>query len=141
MLDDHEFQRVSSLLNKGTEGNVRERMFGPLLHEYELIAGFRETNPNAIYHHVLSMYGPPCAKCGKPLRTPRAKNVWVLHGSSRRLKLAPGGLGNNAFTEWSLGRHLATGVASSNPRCTNHFESCAFSENLSDKKHLDGIRE
>ncbi len=73
MLDDQEFKRVSSLLNKGTEGNLRERMFGPLLREYERITGFREENPNAIYHHVLSMYGPPCANCGKPLRTPQAK--------------------------------------------------------------------
>jgi hypothetical protein len=73
MLDDHEFQRVSSLFNTGTEGDSRERMFGPALREYERITGIRLANPNAIYHHVLSMYGPPCASCGKPLRTPRAK--------------------------------------------------------------------
>ena len=47
--------------------------FGPLLREYERITGFRETNPNAIHHHVVSMYGPPCTACGKPLRTPRAR--------------------------------------------------------------------
>jgi hypothetical protein len=73
MLDDEDFKRVSSLLYKGTEGSIRERMFGPLLREYERITGFHEENPNAIYHHALSMYGPPCANCGKPLRTPRAK--------------------------------------------------------------------
>ena len=72
MLDDEEFNRVSTLFNTGTEGSSRERMFGPFLREYERITGFHENNPNAIYHHVLSMYGPPCAKCGKPLRTPRA---------------------------------------------------------------------
>jgi hypothetical protein len=73
MLDDDEFKRVSSLLNSGTEGSARERMFGPVLREYERITGVHEVNPNAIYHHVLSMYGPPCANCGKPLRTPQAR--------------------------------------------------------------------
>jgi len=73
MLNDDEFKRVSSLLYAGTDGELRERMFGPMLLEYERITGIRETNPNAIYHHVLSMYGPPCSNCGKPLRTPRAK--------------------------------------------------------------------
>jgi hypothetical protein len=72
MLDDDEFKRVSSLRNTGSEGGTREQMFGPLLREYERITGVRETNPNAIYHHMLSMYGPPCTHCGKPLRTPRA---------------------------------------------------------------------
>jgi hypothetical protein len=73
MLNDEEFKRVSNLRNSGTEGGIREKMVGPLLREYERITGFAETNPNAIFHHVLSMYGPPCKKCGKPLRTPRAK--------------------------------------------------------------------
>jgi hypothetical protein len=73
MLDDGEFNRVSSLFNTGSQCNDKERMFGPALLEYERITGIRETNPNAIHHHVLSMYGPPCVKCGKPLRTPRAK--------------------------------------------------------------------
>jgi hypothetical protein len=74
MLDDEEFERVSFLRNKmGSRSDQAESMFGPVLCEYQRITGFRETNPNAIYHHVLSMYGPPCAKCGKPLRTPRAK--------------------------------------------------------------------
>jgi hypothetical protein len=59
MLDDNEFKRVSSLLNTGGEGSSREQMFGPLLREYERITGIRETNPNAVFHHVLSMYGPP----------------------------------------------------------------------------------
>lgn len=73
MLEDDEFKRVSSLFNTGTEGSITERMFGPLKREYERITGIPEENPNAIYHHVLSMYGPPCANCGKPLRTPKAK--------------------------------------------------------------------
>ena len=42
----------------------------PVLQEYERLTGFHETNINAIYHHVASLYGPPCSCCGKPLRTP-----------------------------------------------------------------------
>lgn len=73
MLDDDEYKRVAALLNTGSEGSIRERMFGPFLNEYERITGRRETNPNAIFHHIVSKYGPPCACCGKPLRTPRAQ--------------------------------------------------------------------
>lgn len=50
---------------------IRERR-AKLLAEYERITGFRETNPNAVMHHVVSQHGPPCQSCGKPLRTPQA---------------------------------------------------------------------
>jgi hypothetical protein len=73
MLDDHEFKRVMSLLGTGTGEDVRERKFGPVLREYERITGFHETNINAVWHHKLSLYGPPCRYCGRPLRTPEAK--------------------------------------------------------------------
>jgi hypothetical protein len=43
------------------------------LERYFEITGFRETNINALWHHRLSLFGPPCNTCGKPLRTPRAK--------------------------------------------------------------------
>ena len=71
MLDEEEFKRLI-LLRKLSGKNVEE-MFGVLLEEYERITGDRETNGNAVFHHTLAMYGPPCAKCGKPLRTPKAK--------------------------------------------------------------------
>lgn len=73
MLDDAEFSRVTSLRGTGLDGDMREREFGPVLREYEKLTGLRETNPNAVYHHQLSLYGPPCPHCGKPLRTPRAR--------------------------------------------------------------------
>jgi hypothetical protein len=69
MLTEQEFEQVTSLRLKG----VRLRdAFGPVVAEYERITGLRETSPNAIYHHRLSLYGPPCRFCGRPLRTPQA---------------------------------------------------------------------
>jgi hypothetical protein len=73
MLDDQEFHRVASLLYKGTGESQRDKMFSASVDEYERITGLRAANPNMIFHHKLSMYGPPCWKCKKPLRTPRAK--------------------------------------------------------------------
>jgi hypothetical protein len=72
MLDDDEYRRVISRPTNERGKNLQER-FATMLAEYERITGFRETNPNAIWHHRLSIYGPPCRVCGKPLRTPLAK--------------------------------------------------------------------
>jgi hypothetical protein len=53
---------------------AQQKGFGhKALARYAHITGFKETNANALYHHRLSMYGPACHACGKPLRTPRAK--------------------------------------------------------------------
>jgi hypothetical protein len=43
-----------------------------VLAAYEKFTGVHETNVNVIFHHQISMYGPPCQNCGKPLRTPAA---------------------------------------------------------------------
>ena len=52
---------------------AKERGFGRnALRVYRELTGFEETNFNSLFHHRLSIYGPPCASCGKPLRTPRA---------------------------------------------------------------------
>jgi hypothetical protein len=66
MLEESEYAHVLSKVST-------MRDFSLLLVEYERITGYRETNPNAIYHHRLALYGPPCKHCGKPLRTPQAK--------------------------------------------------------------------
>jgi hypothetical protein len=71
MLDDDEYRQVMSF-RPTTVGTLQTR-FKSMLAEYERITGFRETNPNAVFHHRLSDYGPPCRHCGKPLRTPQAR--------------------------------------------------------------------
>ena len=87
MLDETEFEVVSKLLSEGFTATkeFRERFglsladlslkerFVPALDAYFRITGFRESNPNALWHHRLSLYGPSCPGCGRPLRTPRAQ--------------------------------------------------------------------
>jgi len=52
---------------------AKEIYGGGALDRYFEITGFRETNVNALWHHRVGLFGPPCEACGKPLRTPRAK--------------------------------------------------------------------
>lgn len=87
MLDEEEYASVAELHRECMQAvkQFREREGVPVQHagvnermrpvcvRYEEITGMRETNPNAIMHHRLSLYGPPCTRCGKPLRTPSAK--------------------------------------------------------------------
>ena len=73
MLDDDEYSQVMAFRGTGKHGSILEKIYGPVLAEYERITGFHETNANAILHHRLSDYGPPCTSCGRPLRTPKAK--------------------------------------------------------------------
>ena len=87
MLDDEEWDEVHPHLTNAIEqikryraehgvslNEARAKGYGrEALERYFQITGFRETNPNALWHHRLSDLGPPCRACGKPLRTPRAK--------------------------------------------------------------------
>jgi hypothetical protein len=40
---------------------------------HERLTGELATSVEPLWHHRASLYGPPCASCSKPLRTPRAK--------------------------------------------------------------------
>jgi len=61
-------------INGGSILEAKMHAYGDgALERYFKITGFRETNINALWHHRLSLYGPPCSSCGKLLRTPRAK--------------------------------------------------------------------
>ena len=86
MLDEAEWAQIEPLLGdvmqriksyRAEHGvglrEAHEHAFDEALAFYNALTGFNETNANAIWHHRLSDYGPPCTHCGKPLRTPRAK--------------------------------------------------------------------
>ena len=86
MLDEKEFAVVATLASDcissakhfrekhGTtlaESPIQE-IFRPVREAYKQMTGMDEANHNAVMHHRLSLYGPACQYCGKPLRTPRA---------------------------------------------------------------------
>jgi hypothetical protein len=68
MLDDVEFEKASELYSLALK-NIKRDRFKPLLDYYNGLTNFGETQPNAIMHHRISQYGPPCENCGKPYRT------------------------------------------------------------------------
>jgi hypothetical protein len=87
MLDEEEFAEIALLYSEAIEGVKRfreasgadlkhpaiEDFFRQVQERYEQQTGCNESNQNAIMHHRLSLYGSPCGKCGKLLRTPNAK--------------------------------------------------------------------
>jgi hypothetical protein len=76
MLNEEEYAIAYELYGKcmrNPEGfSDRKARFKPLLDYYKLVTGEEETEPNAIMHHRVAQYGPPCENCGKPYRTPVA---------------------------------------------------------------------
>jgi hypothetical protein len=86
MLDENEFAVVAKLYSECMHGAKRMRqenesplnetpisaLFKPVREAYFQMTGMDESNENAIMHHRISLYGPACDYCGKPLRTPRA---------------------------------------------------------------------
>lgn len=74
MLDEVEYKRAAELYKAAFSLNgSREKRYKPLLDYYKGITGYEEAEPNAIMHHRIAQYGPPCDNCGKPYRTPLAK--------------------------------------------------------------------
>lgn len=79
MLDESEYSEIErkkeakkrEQLKENGKVSVKE-LNQLVLDEYNRITGFEETNRVAIHHHRISLYGSPCHKCGKPLRTDKA---------------------------------------------------------------------
>ena len=85
MLDESEWAEVAPILDSTIRAiktyreehsvelaEARERVADLACAAYERLTGRPETNYLAIYHHRLSLYGPPCPHCGRLLRTPKA---------------------------------------------------------------------
>jgi hypothetical protein len=70
MLNEAEFAEFERLAKPDL--TRQDSPFWAALDYFERITGYRETNINAVWHHRLALYGPACAGCGKPLRTPQA---------------------------------------------------------------------
>jgi hypothetical protein len=87
MLNEVEFAEISHLYRESMKNTKTYReatgdslsdtpvyaIFQPVREKYEQITGMKECNENAIMHHRISLYGQPCKRCHKPLRTPNAK--------------------------------------------------------------------
>ncbi|MCR9247756.1 MAG: hypothetical protein NXI31_22240 [bacterium] len=86
MFDEREWLRIRPLLDTGIRAVKDYRaehgvplaevpMRGPyaeLLAEHVRIAGHANVRPEDVWHHRRADHGPPCRRCGKPLRTPGA---------------------------------------------------------------------
>ena len=87
MLDEDEFAMISRLYREAIQSTKQYReenrailaeaglddRFRPVREAYARITGMENCPENAIMHHRISQYGPPCRFCQKPLRTPAAK--------------------------------------------------------------------
>jgi hypothetical protein len=97
MLDEDEFKIVSQLYSAAMSATKEFReqhslplgklaideRFAPCRDAYERLTGYRGMHQNAIMHHRLSLYGPPCPNCGKPFRTPTATGCFESGCPSR----------------------------------------------------------
>jgi len=86
MLDEDEFAIISPLYSTAIEGTKRfreefrttlaetpiEEIFQPVREAYARLTGMENCHHDAIRHHRIRLYGPPCQFCHKPLRTPKA---------------------------------------------------------------------
>ena len=74
MLDEEEFKKASELYSLGFTNGISDRLerFKLLLDYYNNLTGFNVTEPNAIMHHRIVQYEPPCENCDKPYRIPLA---------------------------------------------------------------------
>jgi hypothetical protein len=86
MLDEAEWALIAPLLSRAIQDvkdyrdnhgvsltEAKDKALGAsALAKYLELAGFAETNVNAVWHHRAALYGEPCHACGKPLRSPKA---------------------------------------------------------------------
>ena len=92
MLNEEEYTIASKLYVEGFKkikaGMSRQEGFKPMLDYYNNLTGFEETEPNAILHHRIEHYGPPCENCSKPYRTPLA-SFCAACGNKKTISFLP----------------------------------------------------
>jgi hypothetical protein len=75
MLDEDEYRLVhriySECFRDGQSPAVSEK-WKPVREAYSKMTGAPDMHHNVIMHHRIALYGPPCSRCGKPLRTSKA---------------------------------------------------------------------
>jgi hypothetical protein len=57
--------------------------------KYRELTGFDEPQVAAIWHHQLRLFGPPCANCGRLLRTANARYCSGCGAFAKRRAVAP----------------------------------------------------
>jgi hypothetical protein len=89
MFDELEFEVLVSLYCRAVEkiksrqgsycGDARRQFildqYRPVLEEYRRLTGQEWAGPPSdLIHHSIAKHGPLCHRCGKPLRTPKARH-------------------------------------------------------------------
>jgi hypothetical protein len=88
MLDEDEYAEIARLFSDANAATKEYRrrwevsladtplqeLFAPVCTHYERITGMKESDRNEIMKHRISLYGPLCKRCQKPLRTPKARS-------------------------------------------------------------------
>lgn len=70
MLEKEEWEQVWDIIRDSAQRKYDPRP--PALAAYQRFTGFKETDFNNLFRHRVSIYGSPCTRCGKVLRTPVA---------------------------------------------------------------------
>lgn len=87
MVDEDEWRELQPLLQEyvskvrdyrddspsALEHALKKGFDAAALNKYFEFTGRREHNIMSLWHHRISLYGPPCEDCGKPLRNPKAR--------------------------------------------------------------------
>lgn len=74
MMDEQEFEVVWQVLQEclACKDIPISKRFAPVSAKYAEISGLEGVHHNVLIHHRISLYGPPCVVCNKPLRTSKA---------------------------------------------------------------------
>lgn len=119
MLDEQEYAEMAALYptcirsvkshRERTGASLKDQpvpvLFDPVRKRYAEMAGHEEPNENAIMHHRLLPYGPPCYRCGSPGARRRPKSAEAAWLRGRRDQTETLAYSRNSFTN---GSSLAT---------------------------------